>query len=117
MANGKTVLVAQSFRGPFDQGQKALASGRNVRTVLNVVRRPETLRGGVVPLVEKSFEGVQDDLHVVGHGGASSISLMIDDAGRELSKALAPVVWRNREDHFLRIGQVLDAAGQEGLGR
>src|ERR1700719_1060577 len=82
MANGKTVLVAQSFRGPFDQGEKPLASGRNVRTVLNVVRRPETLRGGVVALVEKSLEGVQDDLHVVGHGSASSISVMIDDAGK-----------------------------------
>src|ERR1700694_4371873 len=111
MANGKPVLIAQSFRGPFDQGEKSLASGRNVRAVLNVVRRPETLRGGVVPLVEKSFEGVQDDLHVVGHGGASSISLMIDAAGRELSTALAPVVWRDREDQFLRIGQVLDASG------
>src|SRR6202045_4183536 len=117
MANGKTVLVAQSFRGPFDQGEKPLASGRNVRTVLNVVRRPETLRGGVVPLVEKGIEGVQDDLHVVGHGRASSISLMIDDAGRELSTASAPVVRGDRENHFLRIGQVLDAAGQEGPGQ
>src|SRR5260370_17419180 len=100
----------QSFRGPFDQGEKSLASGRNVRTVLNVVRRPETLRGGVVPLVEKGFEGVQDDLHVVGHGYASSIILMIDDAGRELSTASAPVVWRDREDHFLRIAPPLAPA-------
>src|SRR5258707_7634072 len=96
----------QSFRGPFDQGEKSLASGRNVRTVLNVVRRPEMLRGGVVTLVEKGFEGVQDDLHVVGHGGASSISLMIDDAGREPSTASALVVRGDREDNFLRDGQV-----------
>jgi len=34
----------------------------------------------------------------------------------ELSTASGPVVWGDREDHFLRIGQVLDAAGQEGLG-
>src|ERR1700676_3867295 len=115
MANGKTVLVAQSFRSPFDQGEKSLASGRNVRTVLNVVRRPETLRGGVVALVEKGLEGVQDDLHVVGHGSASSISLMIDDVGRELSTASAPVVRGDREDHFLRVRQVPDAAGPEGL--
>src|SRR5580704_13118405 len=40
----------------------------------------------------------------------------IDDAGREFSTASAPVVRGDREDHFLRMGQVLDAAGQEGLG-
>src|ERR1700688_2725972 len=27
-----------------------------------------------------------------------------------------PTILGDREDHFLRIGQVLDAAGQEGLG-
>src|ERR1700738_5494131 len=61
MANGKPVLVVQSFRGPFDQGKKSLASGRNVRTVLNVVRRPETLGSGVVPLVEKRVESLQHE--------------------------------------------------------
>src|ERR1700747_1082767 len=111
IGNGKPVLVAQSFRCPFDQGEKSLASGRNVRTVLNVVRRPETLRGGVVPLVEKGLEGGQNNLHFVGHDCTSSISLMIDNAGRELSTASAPVAWRNREDRFLRVGQVLDTAG------
>ena len=78
--------------------------------------RPEALRGRLIAFVEEGLEGVQDDLHVVGHGRASSISLMIDDAGRELSTASVPVVRGDREDHFLRIGQVLDAAGQKGLG-
>src|SRR6202043_309916 len=69
---GKPVLVVQSFRGPFDQGEKSLASGRNVRTVLNVVRRPETLRSGVVPLVEKRVESLQHEslvlfLDCLGH--------------------------------------------------
>src|SRR2546430_7782171 len=45
----------------LDQREEALASGRNVRAVLNVVRRPETLRSGVVPLVEKRFEGLQHE--------------------------------------------------------
>src|ERR1700738_1587457 len=99
IGNGEPVLVVQSFRGPFYQGEKSLPPGRNVRTVLSVVRRPETLRGGVVALVEKGFEGVQNDLHIVGHGGDSSISLMIDDVGRELSKALAPVVRGHRAAH------------------
>ena len=40
---------------------------------------------------------------------------MIDDAGRELSAASAPVVRGDREDHFLRVRQVPDAAGHEGL--
>src|SRR6266851_7613090 len=82
--------------------------GRHQNLAITLVRRPETLRGDVVALVEKGLEGVQDDLHVVGHGSASSISLMIDDAGRELSTASAQLVWRDRKDHFLRIGQVLD---------
>src|ERR1700737_3832913 len=38
-----------------------LASRGNVRAVLNVVRRPETLRSGVVPLVEKRFESLQHE--------------------------------------------------------
>src|SRR6202035_4831400 len=48
---------------------------------------------------------------------AVGTTLIIDDAGRELSSASALVVRGDREDHFLRIGQVLDAAGQEGLSR
>ncbi len=53
--------------------------------VLNVVRRPEVLCRRVISLVEEGLEGVQDDLHIVSHGRVSSISLIIDDAGRELS--------------------------------
>src|SRR5258708_21949105 len=45
----------------LDQREEALASRRNVRAVLNVVRRPETLRSGVVPLVEKRFESLQHE--------------------------------------------------------
>src|ERR1700694_3028900 len=45
----------------LDQREEALASRRNVRAVLNVVRRPETLRSCVVPLVEKRFEGLQHE--------------------------------------------------------
>src|ERR1700675_3692449 len=45
----------------LDQREEALASRRNVRAVLNVVRRPETLRSGVVLLVEKRFESLQHE--------------------------------------------------------
>src|SRR5258706_8446853 len=43
----------------LDQREEALASGRNVRAMLNVVRRPETLRSGVVPLVKQGVKGLQ----------------------------------------------------------
>src|SRR5258707_9892261 len=45
----------------LDQREEALASRRNVRAMLNVVRRPETLRSGIVPLVEKCFESLQHE--------------------------------------------------------
>src|SRR5258706_14496316 len=45
----------------LDQREEALASRRNVRAMLNVVRRPETLRSGTVPLVEKCFESLQHE--------------------------------------------------------
>src|ERR1700722_18623317 len=61
IGDGEPVLVAEIFWNSLDQGEKPLASGRNVGGVLNVVRRPETLRGRVVPLVEKGFEGFQHE--------------------------------------------------------
>jgi hypothetical protein len=66
-------------------GGTALPARRNV---LDIVRRPEALRRRLVAFVEEGLEGAQDDLHGVGHRRASSISLMIGDAGRELSTAL-----------------------------
>src|SRR5258707_15519859 len=45
----------------LDQREEALASRRNVRAMLNVVRRPETIRSDVVPLVEKRFESLQHE--------------------------------------------------------
>jgi hypothetical protein len=61
IGDGKPVLIVETFGEPFDQGEESLASGRNVRAVLNVVRRPETLRGGLVPLVNIGSKG-DDDL-------------------------------------------------------
>src|ERR1700722_15578428 len=61
IGDAEPVLVAEIFWNSLDQGEKPLASGRNVGGVLNVVRRPETLCGRVVPLVEKGFEGFQHE--------------------------------------------------------
>ena len=38
IGDGEPVLVAEIFRNPLDQGEKPLASGRNVGGVLNVAR-------------------------------------------------------------------------------
>ena len=48
--------------------------------VLNVVRRPEVLCRRVISLVEEGLEGVQDDLDIVSHGRASSMTLAIGGA-------------------------------------
>jgi hypothetical protein len=61
IGDGEPVLVAEIFGDPLDQGEEPLASGRNVGGVLNVARRPETLCGRVVPLVEKGLEGLQHE--------------------------------------------------------
>src|SRR3977135_2993680 len=51
----------EAVGGALDQREERLASRRNVLSVLNVVRRPETLRSGVVPPVEKRFESLQHE--------------------------------------------------------
>src|SRR6202022_1871073 len=61
VGDGKPVLVVEAARCALDQREEALASRRNVRAVLDVIRRPETLRSGVVPLVEKRFESLQHE--------------------------------------------------------
>src|SRR5258708_33374902 len=89
----------------LDQREEALASRRNVRAVLNVVRRPETLRSGVVPLVEKRFESLQHEslilfLDCLCHfillrstlqtrpcGGSICLPLKRESAGFEIGRA------------------------------
>src|SRR6202048_1215060 len=61
VGDGKPVLVMEAVGCALDQREEALASRRNVRAVLNVVRRPETLRSGIVPFVEKRFESLQHE--------------------------------------------------------
>src|SRR5437899_1843485 len=50
-------------------------------------------------------------------GPRSCASAFTAQVSGELSTASAPVVRGDREDLFLRTGQVLNAARQEGLGR
>ena len=61
IGDDKPILVTEVIGETFDHVEESLASGGNVRTVLNVIRRSETLRGDVIPLVEKRFKGVQHE--------------------------------------------------------
>src|SRR5882724_3940186 len=46
VGGGKPVLVMEAVGYALDQSEEAVTSRRNVRAVLNVVRRPEALRSG-----------------------------------------------------------------------
>jgi hypothetical protein len=46
---------------PLDKSEEAFAPWRDVCAMLDVIWGPETLRSGVVPLVEKSFERLQHE--------------------------------------------------------
>jgi hypothetical protein len=53
-------LIPESGRDALDQVEQTVAARLNVRTVLNIVGRPEALRCCIVSLVEQSVEGFQD---------------------------------------------------------
>src|SRR5690349_16557933 len=53
-------LILEGGRDALDQAEKTVAARLNVRTVLNIVGRPEALRCCIVSLVEQSVEGFQD---------------------------------------------------------
>src|SRR5713101_9432852 len=54
------VFVSQRWRRTFDQIKETLTSRRDVSTVLDIVGRPKSLGGLVVPLVEKCVESFED---------------------------------------------------------
>src|SRR3984893_6061716 len=69
----------QLFRRGLDKFEEPLAPRRDMSTVLDIGGRPETLGGGVVPLVEERVERLQDERFVLsfgrGHGFTSYRSL------------------------------------------
>ena len=52
-------LILEGGRDALDQAEETVAARLNVRTVLNIVGRPEALRFCIVSLVEQSVEGFQ----------------------------------------------------------
>src|SRR5258707_15241782 len=53
-------LIPEGGRDALDQAEETVAARLNVRTVLNIVGRPEALSCCIVSLVEQSVEGFQD---------------------------------------------------------
>ena len=53
-------FVSQCWRCAFDQIEQTATSHRDVSTVLDMVRRPKSLRGPVVPPVEKCLESFEE---------------------------------------------------------
>src|SRR5437667_144291 len=50
-------FVLKLWRDALDEIEQTLTTRCDMRAVLNVVRRPETLSGCIVPLVEERLEG------------------------------------------------------------
>src|ERR1700678_3651963 len=55
------VFIAQGIWRRPDESEKSFPPWRNVRAVLNVLRRPEALCCRVVAFVEESIEGFEND--------------------------------------------------------
>src|SRR6202023_1140280 len=60
-----TWLILERGRLALDQVEQTVAARLNVRTVLNVVERPEALRCGIISLIKQSVESFQDNRLVV----------------------------------------------------
>ena len=52
-------LIPEGGRDALDQVEQTVAARLNVRTVLNVVGRPEALRCCIISLIEQSVESLQ----------------------------------------------------------
>src|ERR1700752_1956273 len=61
IGDDEPVLVMEIIGDPFDESEEAFAPWRDVCAMLDVIWGPETLRSGVVPLVEKRLEGLQHE--------------------------------------------------------
>ena len=61
LAHNHVVLVFQCVRQTLDQSEESVASGSDVRAVLDVIRRPEPFRCRVIALIEQGFERFEND--------------------------------------------------------
>src|SRR6202011_2817712 len=58
-------LIPESGRDALDQVEETVTARLNVRTVLNVVGRPEALRCNIISLIKQSVESLHDNRLIV----------------------------------------------------
>ena len=58
-------LIPEGGRNALDQVEETFTAGLNVRTVLNVVGRPEALRCNIISLIKQSVESLHDNRLIV----------------------------------------------------
>jgi hypothetical protein len=61
LGQDRSRFVLQRWRKALDEIEQALTTGCNMRAVLNVVWRPESLRYRIVALVKECVERFQDE--------------------------------------------------------
>src|SRR6478672_604198 len=64
----EVIFIFQPIRQSADQVEQAVAAGRDVGAMLDVAIGPETLSGGIIPLVEECVEGFEYERLVLGRG-------------------------------------------------
>jgi hypothetical protein len=67
----------QLFRRSLDKFEEPLAPRRDMSTVLDIGGRPETLRRGVVPLIEERVERLQDERFLLCLAVAMALHLLV----------------------------------------
>ena len=65
IGHDQRIFVAQLLRRSSYELEQTIAARRNVSAVLNIGGRPETLGGGVIPLVEERVERLQHERFVL----------------------------------------------------
>src|ERR1700722_3073943 len=61
LGNDRSRFVLQGWWKALNEVEQTLATRRDMSAVLNVVRRPQSFRGGIIALVEECVERSQDE--------------------------------------------------------
>src|SRR5258705_271321 len=61
LSHDRSRFVLQRWRDALDEIEQTLTARCDMSAVLNIVRRPETLSGCIVPFVEESVESLQHE--------------------------------------------------------
>jgi hypothetical protein len=72
------VFIMQRVGHSFYEVKEPITAGGNVRAMLDIVRRPEPLRSGIVALAEQGIERIQHDLHAALFGFAHNRPSLVE---------------------------------------